>query len=195
MPLIAGRPVLDLINTISWRGAAERSQDHLQDAGDCLIWAARAGVISAVEAADLARAVAAEASAATELITRLRDLRTVAADILVPPASCPVDRAEPLIQDALAHSHLIPLPPHAGRGGYRWAVSDVDERTPARRLALDLLSLLTVPHGRLGACADAQCRWVFLDTSRAQNRQWCSSDDCGNRHRVRRHQQRRTPPG
>ena len=68
---------------------------------------------------------------------------------------------------------------------------DVDAETPRRRLALDLQDLLLAPPGRIGACADAECAWMFLDTSRSRNRLWCSSAACGNRYRVRQHQLRR----
>ncbi|WP_462234238.1 CGNR zinc finger domain-containing protein [Nostocoides australiense] len=33
-------------------------------------------------------------------------------------------------------------------------------------------------------------RDVFVDTSRQRNRCWCRADDCGNRNRVRAHNQR-----
>ena len=77
----------------------------------------------------------------------------------------------------------------------RWAVVELDQHTPARRIALDLHDQLTRPRGRIGRCDDRDCGWVFVDTSRAGSRRWCSSDDCGNRHRVRRHQARQRARG
>ena len=91
----------------------------------------------------------------------------------------------PVVDDALRHSHLVP----SGDGSAGWAVRPADPLLPARRIALDPYDLLRHPPGRLGACADPECRWVFLDTSHRQDRRWCSSADCGNRHRVRRHHQ------
>ena len=41
----------------------------------------------------------------------------------------------------------------------------------------------------LGVCAGDDCRWAYLDVSRRQDRRWCSSADCGNRDRARRHYQ------
>ncbi len=43
------------------------------------------------------------------------------------------------------------------------------------------------PPGPLRRYDDPLCSWVFLDTSRGYRRRWCSSADCGNRARVRRH--------
>ena len=89
---------------------------------------------------------------------------------------------EPLIVDAIEHSRLVDL-----GGRVSWQVTDLDESTPARRIVLDLYAYLSDPHGRLGVCADEECRWAFIDTSKRGDRIWCSSADCGNRHRARRH--------
>ena len=192
IPLIGGRPVLDLVNTISWRGGPDRSEDHLQSADDCLVWAARAGVLTDEEAAALAHRLASNPAARRALCTGLRDLRSVVVDTLVPPSTGPATRLDPLLRDAVTHSRLTASDDPAGRQVYRWTVSSVDQHTPRRRVVLDLLDLLMSPHGRIGVCADRECQWVYLDTTHAQNRQWCSSTDCGNRHRVRRHHQRRS---
>ena len=52
--LVGGRPAIDLINTISWRGTSERQEDHLLTAEDALRWSVRAGVLSEAESAALA---------------------------------------------------------------------------------------------------------------------------------------------
>ena len=193
VPLIAGRPALDLVNTISWRGAPSRSEDHLHSGADCLTWASRAGLLSSAETDDISKRLDRHPAAASALTAELRQLRAKVADALVPPTIVPVEQLEPLIRAALDHSQLLVTHDAAGRNRYHWQVTDLDEHTPARRLALDLLDLLTSGHGRIGVCADDQCQWVYLDTSHAQNRHWCSSTDCGNRHRARRHQQRQLP--
>jgi predicted RNA-binding Zn ribbon-like protein len=41
---------------------------------------------------------------------------------------------------------------------------------------------------RIGACDG--CGWLFLDTSRAHGRRWCSMNMCGARHKMRRYHQR-----
>lgn len=38
---------------------------------------------------------------------------------------------------------------------------------------------------RMKACADPECRWIFLDRSKPGSRRWCSSTGCGNRHKTR----------
>jgi predicted RNA-binding Zn ribbon-like protein len=39
---------------------------------------------------------------------------------------------------------------------------------------------------RVKICRNADCRWVFYDTTKAKSRRWCSDKVCGNRDRVRR---------
>ena len=197
IPLIAGRPVLDLVNTVSWRGDRTRADDHLQDASDALTWAGRAGVLSPPELEQLRPRLTVEPDAGAGMVRSLRRLRTVVAEAVLNPTPDALSAAQDVIRDALDHSSLRAETAPTGHGPaarpYRWEVTDLDEHTVHRRLALDLDALLTSATGRIGVCADEACQWVFLDTSRAHNRQWCSSADCGNRHRVQRHYQRRHP--
>jgi predicted RNA-binding Zn ribbon-like protein len=43
---------------------------------------------------------------------------------------------------------------------------------------------------RIRVCADPQCGWLFLDSSRNRSRRWCSMESCGNRAKARRFYQR-----
>ncbi len=43
---------------------------------------------------------------------------------------------------------------------------------------------------RIRQCQGTGCGWLFLDRTRNASRVWCSSTDCGNRTRARRHYQR-----
>jgi predicted RNA-binding Zn ribbon-like protein len=58
-------------------------------------------------------------------------------------------------------------------------------------IALAAIELLRSPDVlRVRQCAGDGCGWLFLDHSRNQSRRWCSSSDCGNRHRVKNHDAR-----
>jgi predicted RNA-binding Zn ribbon-like protein len=39
---------------------------------------------------------------------------------------------------------------------------------------------------RVKICANADCRWVFHDPTKARTKRWCNDSTCGNRARVRR---------
>ena len=183
VPLVGGRPVLDLVNTVSWRGDPGRREDHLGTAEHCVTWAVRAGVLEPDEAERLGALVL---SRPGRLLRGLLALRTDVAAWVDGTAGVAV--LEPALADAVAHGHLVRDPTS---GSHRWAVATIDEDTVRRRLGCDLLDLLTGPPARIGTCADPVCRWAFLDTSRGSTRRWCSSADCGNRARVRAHSRRR----
>jgi len=171
--LVGGRPCLDLVNTVSWRGDDARREDHLSGTAECLVWCRRTGVLSDIEAAQLSGL-----DVRTPLLA-VRDALTIhLADAVEPELS----GLQPYVEDAYRHSHLV-----LRSGRAQWVVSSLDQRTPARRIAHDLLDQLTDPPGPIGRCADPACGWAFVDTSRGHRRRWCSSADCGNRERVRRH--------
>jgi predicted RNA-binding Zn ribbon-like protein len=181
--LVGGRPALDLVNTISWRGDPARHEEHLRTAGDCLIWIKRVELLPTRELRSLTALCADNSAAAVQLLDTLRDTRDRIARHLVDPPAPELDPLARLIREALRHCRLVD-----DHGLARW-VPPLDAKAPARLVALDLHELLTRPAGRLAVCADTDCRWAFIDTSRQHNRRWCSSADCGNRHRVRRYYQ------
>ncbi|GAA1811158.1 CGNR zinc finger domain-containing protein [Agromyces neolithicus] len=47
--------------------------------------------------------------------------------------------------------------------------------------------------GRIRVCSGDDCGMVYLDTSRAATRRWCSMQRCGNRAKVRAHRARKRP--
>jgi predicted RNA-binding Zn ribbon-like protein len=57
-------------------------------------------------------------------------------------------------------------------------------------LAVSALSLLAADAWkRVRICQN--CRWLFLDRSRNASRLWCDMSVCGNRHKAKRHYERR----
>jgi predicted RNA-binding Zn ribbon-like protein len=54
-----------------------------------------------------------------------------------------------------------------------------------------VLRLLDEHPQRLRNCANPDCPFWFLDTTRSGTRRWCSMSSCGNRHKARRHYRRR----
>jgi predicted RNA-binding Zn ribbon-like protein len=58
-------------------------------------------------------------------------------------------------------------------------------------LARDAIDVFgAVDEKRIRACDAADCRMVFHDESRTNNRRWCSMEHCGNRAKVRAHRER-----
>jgi predicted RNA-binding Zn ribbon-like protein len=68
--------------------------------------------------------------------------------------------------------------------------------TPDRLLATiarDAVRTLARPD-RLRTCSSSDCGLIYVDSSRAGNRTWCSMKRCGNRHKVRQLRARRSRP-
>jgi predicted RNA-binding Zn ribbon-like protein len=59
---------------------------------------------------------------------------------------------------------------------------------PIVKSAADLM--VSAQLDRIRVCANPQCGWLFLDSSRNRSRRWCSMGSCGNRAKARRFYQR-----
>jgi predicted RNA-binding Zn ribbon-like protein len=188
--LIGGHVALDLVNTVSWRLDPARTLDRLRDTDALVAWAVAAGVVPAEQAQRLSAAQddAAAADRALEHVRRLREsayrlLRPIALGSPVEEAE--VERVQRAVTRALAQARVGNVVP------WRW---EVDVRGPddlPAALTLEVWRLLQFEDlTRLRACRDRDCGWLFLDRSKNASRTWCSSADCGNRKRARRHYQR-----
>lgn len=172
--LLGGHLALDLVNTVSWRLDPARTFDRL-DAPDFLtLWLARTGLVPGDPITD-----------AADAIDPLRELRETVYRLLVATDQADVtsfgERLAAARGLAVAEATL-PL---------RWTV-------PIKRMA-DVIPPLTLAADDLLRSSDAAlvrqclgpgCGWLFLDRTRNHSRQWCSSQDCGNRERARRHYRR-----
>src|SRR5437764_657626 len=192
--LIGGHPAVDFVNTVSWRLDAQRAVDRLPDFAALVGWALAAGLVTPVMAARLRRTARADPGAAARALRRARRLREQLHEVLATAAAgaAPdLSRLAPALADAVRHAtpeRALPL---------RWTVPVQAPEDLPRRLAIAGLDLLGDPAlpAHLRCCEGAGCGWLFLDHSRSHTRRWCSSGDCGNRERVRRHYARTRPTG
>ncbi|MFE1646168.1 CGNR zinc finger domain-containing protein [Microbacterium sp. P01] len=184
---IAGHRALDFVNTVEWRLSPSRFEEDLNEYADVLRWSTQLDLIGERDADDLRRA--AEASVAPSSgpgtgadpgaeTARVRRLREAIYRVLYAAAD-----PEPIIaeyREALDRGRLEWV-------GGRWSWQfPIDLALPRRRIALEAFDLLSRDDlAQLAQCQDADCGWVFLDTSPRHNRRWCVSADCGNRNRVR----------
>ncbi len=185
--LVGGHVALDLVNSVSWRLDPQRRVDHLSDAAALATWLDRTGVLAG-PALEMVSGGVSERTA-RQTLRDVRDLREQLHDSLAPRAdgqgtsgSLVVARAlNDRLADAVAHSRLEGLP-------LRWRIEPARATDVVRLLALAALDLLTANDlDRVRRCAGPGCGWVFLDRSKSHTRRWCSSSDCGNRDRARRH--------
>lgn len=177
---IGGAVALDLMNTVSERLAPDRFVEYLVDYDEVVRFARQLELIDDEQDAAL-RALAsrhpAEARAEWSRVVELREALYAACYDGGP--------TDPVVQ---AHAEAVASGALARAGdGWGWDFP-VDLALPRRRIALAAVELLLRDDlDRLAQCADADCGWVFLDTSPRHNRRWCVASDCGNRNRVREH--------
>lgn len=181
--LVGGHPVLDLVNTVSWRTVPERRVDRLASARELAVLARRTGIVPAAwssTASDPSDDGAALA-AAVELRESLHAWLAACA------------RREPV--DAVARRKVAALvrraldeaiPADGERLGWTIDVGEIGQVPSA--FALSGASLLQSDDlAAVSECKRAGCGSLFLDRSRNHSRRWCSSSDCGNVVRARRH--------
>ncbi|MFC5265036.1 CGNR zinc finger domain-containing protein [Kribbella qitaiheensis] len=168
--LIGGHLLLDLVNTVSWRLDDSRWIDRLSTPADLDDWCAAVG-LSAGRRAKL------------EDVTQVRETAYL---VVLPlargdePAKVELQALQELLVDALSRAKPTGLRP------LDWTTHDLPGT-----LALSAARLLEHEDlSRLRECQDDDCGWLFMDRSKNGSRRWCSSRDCGNRARAKRHYQR-----
>lgn len=175
---IGGHPALDLVNTVEWRLSSQRFEDDLGDYHDVLRWAEQLALIPAETRDALDDLAAADPAVADAEFERVRQLREALYGTLFSGGDPGILVEEYTL--AVAAGRLV-------RTDSAWACElPADLTLPRRRIALAAFDLLTRSDlTELAQCQDAECGWVFLDTSPQHNRRWCVAADCGNRNRAR----------
>ncbi|GAB2966266.1 CGNR zinc finger domain-containing protein [Amycolatopsis acidiphila] len=178
-PLVGGHVAVDLVNTVAWRLDPARLVDDVTDPDALVAWLRRTG---------LAHGKLAATERTVEEVRRLREDLYAVLFASIEQRDPPPEAAESLraaMLAALSRARVATIVP------LRW------EFEPARPADLPVLLTLEVWRflqftdlTRLRQCADEGCGWLFLDASRNGSRRWCSSADCGNRARARRHYRR-----
>jgi predicted RNA-binding Zn ribbon-like protein len=176
-----GRPVLDLVGTLSDRGSAD--VERLRSWPDVESWVRAAGI-----AVDDLRGDDAD-------LDRVRELRealyaVVTAQLTGGPTG---DRDRRLVNTA-ARATLVPE--LTGTGAVRWTGGLGGLLGAVARDALDLLSSDDL--AALRQCADPHCTRLFVDRSRGGRRRWCGMKGCGDRAKAaayRRRHRETSPAG
>jgi predicted RNA-binding Zn ribbon-like protein len=183
---------LAFVNTRYWRGQAAPTET-LNGVDDLLAFCRDTAAVPPDLAATLATTWQADAFRARadfdrsialrEALNRLFGARVLGA----PPLQSDLAALEAALAASPARTRLLPA-----NGGFAWQVTAAPDLmlllAPVLWSASDLLA------GPVGAqvsrCANPDCLFLFVDTSRAGNRRWCSMSSCGNRAKARRHYHR-----
>ena len=194
LDLKSGHPVLEFTNTVS-NHASEHPGEKLFNYEDLLAWTGKVGLLHEEQLQMLMRKAATQPKESAAIFAKSLELRESVYRIFAAKAKAksPADRDLMILNSVLA-----PLTSDAQivyrSGGFEWGWN-FDENgleAPLWILALSAVDLLTSENLKLvGQCADEEgCGWLFVDTSKNHSRRWCDINDCGNRAKQRRYQQR-----
>jgi predicted RNA-binding Zn ribbon-like protein len=186
--LIGGHPALDLVNTLDWRFRDGGPEELLASYGDLLRFAAQAEILTAKQTRQILRT--ATDRAAADALVSCREIREAAADIFYAavddrtPAASHIKIIERSFEEARQHQRLAWS---GSRMVWEWPGAECGPDLPVWMLAVSTARLLLSDQMRLvRACEKADCRWLFLDTSKNHSRRWCDMKICGNRIKARR---------
>jgi len=192
---VGGSLALSFANTLDWR-LRDRPVELLKSFPDLLRWARSAGVLEPGHARELLRWAEAHPRAAGRALADAAELREAIAAVfqaVVDGRALPAGALRRLEAACLAGSEALAL--RAGGDGAEWVWREAapEPDRPMWAAAIDAARVLTSGDcARVRQCADAECGWFFLDTSRNRSRRWCSMEACGNRNKARRFYSRST---
>lgn len=190
IPAPAPTLCLDFVNTLYWRGSKPQTET-LTDAQTLAGWVGRDGGVPTERAQAFAVWAAENPPKAQRLFSSAIELREVLHRLFVARASdAPVDDADiaqlnRALEAAPARDRLDRTKESLGWKVPRAEISAPALLAPVLWSAADLL--LQGNAARIRQCANEKCRWVFVDSSKAGSRRWCTMSSCGNRAKAQRH--------
>jgi predicted RNA-binding Zn ribbon-like protein len=191
---IGGHLCLDFVNTFGGLPLDSLSQERLTSYPDLIAWSCQASLMSDSEANHLlSKAVSAGAEAAA-ILDRALALREaifrifVAVTLDTQPTESDLVLLNRELERGMAGAQVMVTP-----NGYSWEWRKEQQAFDQMLgpIARSAAMLLTSDERKLvRKCACADCRWLYVDTTKNHSRQWCKSTSCGNRARVRRHREK-----
>jgi len=165
----SGRPSLDYLGTLRWRGRPE-SREYLSQPSDLADWGTQSGLATEPMRVTLAQ------------LTAAREIR----DVIYRVIFGRINSASPTEADVTALNAAARRPPvelSLGEdGAVRRSGTVAQLLSTIARDALDLLGSDQI--GLVRECDGPTCSRLYVDSTRARNRRWCSNVECGNQAKV-----------
>jgi predicted RNA-binding Zn ribbon-like protein len=194
LDLKSGHPVLEFTNTVS-NHASEHPGEKLFNYEDLLAWTGKVGLLHEEQLQMLMRKAATQPKESAAIFAKSLELRESVYRIFVAktngksPAEEDLTILNALLTRLTSGAQIVY---HSGRFDWEWNFDESALEAPLWVIVLSAVDLMTSEHLKwLGQCADEEgCGWLFVDTSKNHSRRWCDINDCGNRAKQRRYQQR-----
>lgn len=178
---------LDFVNTLDER-PSDAPVENCATYADLVRFAELAGLI---ESSLSKRLQLLKAASCARIARRARALREHLFAVLAaahqgkPAPAASLEAISMEVRQAHAARTLAATQPSTAMA-YRWR-SPSSQKLPLYSCALAVEALLVGPElRRIRKCGASDCDVYFLDTSKANRRQWCQMSNCGNREKQRR---------
>lgn len=187
--LFGGDPALDLVNTLDWRFRDSGPDERIATYDDLLAFAEQSGVLAPKQARALRRTITFHQG--SRAVEEARGLREALSDLLYSgldgknSSAASLETLERFFREAREQTRLVR---DGSRLKWEWSGADTKPEFPVwllTRAASRLLLSENVQQVR--PCANPECRWLFMDTSKNHTRRWCDMKLCGNRMKARRY--------
>lgn len=190
---IAGNPVLDFHNTVAWPPKG-KSNDRLRRPADLVRWGTESGIVTSDEARKLRSYCIRNGSRSRAELAETLRLRELVHDLFSDfvegraPAEAAIGKLNQHLKRLRSRQRI-----EWRNGELRWSpVAGKGTITIMDRVALRAAELITSEDlQRLRTCANPECGWLFLDTTRNGIRKWCSMAECGGRAKSKRYYESR----
>lgn len=186
--LIAGDPALDLVNTLDWRFRESGPEEKLANYDALLDFAVQTGLLTSKQAKTLRRGTSPYAG--SHVVEETRGLREALSDLLYAgldgrnSSAAALKTLERFFREAREQTRLMR---DGSRLKWEWSGAETKPEFPLWLLTRAASRLLLSEHvQQVRTCANPDCRWLFMDTSKNHTRRWCDMKLCGNRMKARR---------
>lgn len=190
---IGGSVCLDFVNTLHGiRGG--RTYEGLASYGNLISWSHKAHLLTENQTETLRHSAQLDEKEARLVLGRAYRLREAIYSIFlalitgVQPAGADIEALNWELRRGTIGASVI-----LTSDGFRWEWNQEEGSLDQMLgpLARSAGLLLTSAASKLvRQCANARCGWLFIDETKNHRRQYCRTNVCGNKVRVRRHRQR-----
>jgi predicted RNA-binding Zn ribbon-like protein len=194
---IGGTKCLDFTNTVSWHSDGPK-EERLQTFADLVEWGREAETLSVGSADALEEESKRHPRKALAALSDALDVRqlihSVFSDLARGKRVNEVDMGtlNARVSDALLATRIAPDGNRTLKFRRLWSRRSADLYQLIRPVLVDASNLLlSTDLEKVRTCANDECGWLFLDTSRNHMRRWCEMRECGNRAKARRHNERK----